>query len=947
MPLEEYRRKRDFSRTPEPRGGEGEQRGGAAPGTLFLGWDALPAGERFCVQMHRASRLHWDLRLEHNGVLLSWAVPKGPTLDPDQKRLAVHVEDHPIEYGDFEGVIPDGYGAGTVMLWDAGTREWEPETAADVDAALRKGDVKFILHGVKLRGRFALIHTGNRMGGNRGSENAWLLIKKRDEPAVPGWDAAASAWSVKTGRTLDEIAAGRGDKPGEIWRSDSEGDQLGPLIAPAPVGEMPRNVRPMLAERIERPFTADNWVWELKYDGVRALAAVRDGQVSLQSRSGRDETARYPELKAIGNALLLRDALVDGEIVAFTEDGKPSFERLQSRINVSKQADIIRAQGTAPVAYCAFDLLWAAGHDLRDLPLLQRKRALRAALRDVPGVLYVDHVEREGEAFFDAVKKQELEGIVGKQSESRYETGRRSRSWVKVKAWNTQDCVIGGFTEGRNTRGALGALVLGVYEQGERWPSPLQANAGVGDSPHRARQRPDEPRLVHAGQAGSGLDNATIRTLLDLLEPLRTDECPFDPCPQTLQPATWVRPELVCEVRFTEWTQAGTMRHPTFLRLRPDVQPRDCVRERPLDPAVVVGGDAAASGKNSRTAAARQRRVRSRAADAAPEATPNPATDDIPDCVPWNGPSPETQEAIERLYRCRPNDSWEFAGRTLKLTNLDKLFWPDDGLTKRDMIAFYARFADLLLPYLRDRPLSTQVFPDGINGKSFWRKDKPKHAPDWIVSWVYEGEDASKDWIIPEQPAVIPWVANAGVIDLHPWHSRYDAPYQPDWAVFDLDPFEPATFQDVVDIAKLVKAALDHYGLRGHCKTSGQTGLQIYVPIRRGPTYDVVRHWVEDVARTIGRVEPDRITWEWSVSRRAGKLRIDYTQNILNKTLAAPYSLRPAPGAPVSMPIAWEELDDPALRPDGWTIHTAEARVRAVGDLFRGVLRQDQDLPVR
>ncbi|HEV7678220.1 MAG TPA: DNA ligase D [Candidatus Dormibacteraeota bacterium] len=909
MALEEYRRKRDFRRTPEPQGGEGEQRPTTpAPGTLFPGWDALPAGERFCVQMHRASRLHWDLRLEHNGVLLSWAVPKGPTLDPTQKRLAMHVEDHPVEYGDFEGVIPDGYGAGTVMLWDAGTREWEPETAADVDAALRKGDVKFILHGVKLRGRFALIHTGNRMGGGRGSENAWLLIKKRDDEAVPGWDAADHAWSVKTGRTLEEIAAGKGAAAGEIWRSDRDGDQLGPLLAEAPEREMPRNLRPMLAERIERPFTADNWVWELKYDGVRALAAVGGGEVTLQSRSGRDETARYPELNALGRALLLRDALVDGEIVAFGEDGKPSFERLQSRINVSKPADILRAQQTAPVAFCAFDMLWAAGHDLRDLPLVQRKRALRAALRDVPGVLYVDHVERDGDAFFEAVKQQGLEGIVGKQSESRYETGRRSRCWVKVKAWNTQDCVIGGYTEGRNTRGALGALVLGVYD---------------GD------------RLVHAGQAGSGLDNATIRTLLDLLSPLRTQECPFDPCPQTMQPATWVRPELVCEVRFTEWTSAGTMRHPTFLRLRPDVQPRDCIRERPLDPSAVIGDAAAAPAP-----APRQPRAES----------PKPNTskaEDIPDCVPWSGPSAETQEAIERLYRCRPNDTWEFAGRTLKLTNLDKLFWPDDGLTKRDMIAYYARFADLLLPYLRDRPLSTQVFPDGINGKSFWRKDKPKHAPDWIVSWVYEGEDASKDWIIPTEPAVLPWVANAGVIDLHPWHSRYDAPYQPDWAVFDLDPFEPMTFKDVVDIAKLVKAALDHYGLRGHCKTSGQTGLQIYVPIRRGPTYDVVRHWVEEVARTIGRVEPDRITWEWSVARRTGKLRIDYTQNILNKTLAAVYSLRPARGAPVSMPIAWEELDDPALRPDAWTIHTAEARVREVGDLFRGVLRQDQDLPVR
>jgi bifunctional non-homologous end joining protein LigD len=304
------------------------------------------------------------------------------------------------------------------------------------------------------------------------------------------------------------------------------------------------------------------------------------------------------------------------------------------------------------------------------------------------------------------------------------------------------------------------------------------------------------------------------------------------------------------------------------------------------------------------------------------------------------------RDSLQRLANAKPNSTVEICGRPLKLTNLDKIFWPDDGYTKRDLIAHYVRFGELILPYLYDRPLSMQVFPDGITGPHFWRKDKPKHAPEWITSWVYEGEDAAKDWIIPKEIATLAWVANAGVIDFHPWHSRYDAPHQPDWAVFDLDPFEPATFRDVCDVAKLVKAALDHYGLRGLPKLSGQTGLQIYVPIRRGPTYDVVRRWVEDVGRAIGRVVPDRITWDWSVAKRTGKLRIDYTQNIINKTLAGPYAVRPAPGAPVSMPIAWEELDDPRLRPDGWTIRNAEQRVREVGDLFRGVLRQDQDLPV-
>ncbi len=923
MALEEYRRKRNFERTPEPRGGEGATRPaageatGAAPAVaraVPVEWDALPAGERFCVQMHRASRLHWDLRLEHAGVLLSWAVPKGPTLDNAVRRLAMHVEDHPVEYGDFEGIIPEGYGAGTVMLWDAGTRTWEPETAADVDAALRAGELKFVLHGAKLRGRFALVHTGARSGSG---ENSWLLIKKKGDEAVRGWDAGSpdNAWSVKTRRTMEEIAAGRGAHAEEIWRSGDE--QLVDLIGDAPRRQPPAELRPMLAERVDRPFTADGWLWELKYDGVRALVTVRDGAVSVCGRKGRDETARYPELRAVAGALLLRDAVVDGEIVAFGEDGRPSFERLQSRINVGRDVDVARAAASVPVAFAAFDLLWADGRDLRDLPLERRKRALRAVLRDAPGVVYVDHVENEGVAFFDAVKAQGLEGVVGKQAGSRYESGRRSRCWVKVKAWNTQDCVICGWTAGRGGRGELGALILGVYEA---------------------------DRLVHVGQAGSGLDGAMIRTLLDMLRPLRSDACPFDALPQIQERATWVKPEAVCEVRFTEWTTAGTLRHPTFLRPRPDVAPRDCARERPLDPAAVLGATAAVTAppRRPRRAAAVSPPQRDARAKRQPDAPAEPQ----PDCVPWPGPSPEIAESLERLAAARANATVEIAGRQLKLTNLDKVFWPRQGFTKRDLIAHYVRFGELILPYLRDRPLSTHVYPDGVDGPHFWRKDKPAHAPEWIESWRYEGDEAVKDWILPNEVATIAWVANAGVIDMHPWHSRYDAPYQPDWAVFDLDPFEPATFADVRDIGRLVKAALDHYGLRGYPKVSGQTGLQIYVPIRRGPSYDTVRNWVEEVGRAIGRVMPEKITWDWSVSKRTGKLRIDYTQNIINKTIAAPYAVRPEDGAPVSMPVAWEELDDPGLRPDAWNIRNAEARAREVGDPFRGVLRGDQDLPV-
>ncbi len=903
MPLEEYRRKRDFSRTPEPRGGEGVAGAAAAARAGHPGWERLPAGRRFCVQMHRATRLHFDVRLEHRGVLLSWAVPKGPTLDPEQRRYAVHVEDHPIEYGDFEGVIPSGYGAGTVELWDAGAYEWLRETAEDPEASLRRGDLKFSLDGVKLHGEFALVRMGGRGGRRRGAgvpeptaeeDRDWLLIKKRDAAVVPGFDAVRLDWSVKTGRSLAEIAAA---VDGDTW--DAAGLHPGTAAAPAtrtlaevlastPERRLPASLRPMLTVPVAEPFSRPGWLFEMKYDGVRALATLRDGGVHLRGRSGRDETGRYPELAALAGALRAREALLDGEIVALDGEGRPSFERLQRRINVTGARQVALAAAEVPASFAAFDLLHLDGHDLRDLPLSLRKRLLRDLLTESAEVRYADHVEEEGEALFAAIRERGLEGMVAKRGDSRYEGGRRSAAWLKVKAWCEQDCVICGLTAGRGGRtGSVGSLVLGVEDGG---------------------------LLVHAGQVGSGLDEAMIDLLRRRLEPLRTERSPFDAEPSIPQPVTWVRPELVCNVRFTEWTTAGTLRHPVFRGLRPDVRPEDCVRERALPASAVV-------------------------VDAAAPAPPAPSA---PDLDP--APGDEIEEALERLRGMGPDGAWEVGGRRLRLTNLDKVYWPEDGCTKRDMIEHYVRVAPVLLPHLRDRPVGMQVFPDGIHGKHFWRKRIPDHAPGWIRRWTWHG-DREVTYVIAEEVATLAWMANSGAIDLHPWHSRIDAPEQPDWAVFDLDPFEPATFDDIREVARLVKAALDHLGMRGLPKTSGQTGLQIYVPLRRGPDYAAVRGWVEEVGRAIGQVLPDKISWEWSVARRTGRIRIDYTQNIIGKTLAAPYSLRPAPGAPVSTPITWEELDDPGLRPDGWSIRTIHARLAAVGDLFAPVLEGGQDLP--
>jgi bifunctional non-homologous end joining protein LigD len=927
--LEEYRRKRDFSQTPEPSGDTRPEDG--RPTTE---WGALPHGRRYCVQMHRATRMHFDFRLEHNGVLLSWAVPRGPSLDPKARRLAVHVEDHPVDYGDFEGVIPSGYGAGVVLLWDIGTYEWTRESAEDFDASFRKGDIKFRLSGQKLAGEFALVkigERGRRYGGSSDGDKNWLLIKKRDEAAVEGYEALEHDVSVKTGRSLAQIAAEAGGDPRERRRAEpAQGARPAPGEAPA----FPPAPKPMLATPVDRPFSAAGWFFELKYDGARAMVSIAGRAARITGRSGRDETARYPELQSIAAAVRARDAVIDGEIVVFDDRGRTSFERLQARINLSRAADIARGARETPVAFAAFDIVELDGRDIMQTALRIRKKTLRDVLATSPGVLFADHIETDGEEFFRQVQRNGAEGIVAKRADSLYQPGRRSRDWLKIKAWHTQSCVIVGYTAGQGRRKEhLGALILAV-------------------------QGPNG--LVHCGQVGTGFDEKTLRMLLAELSKRRVDPSPLRVPPRTSEQATWVRPELVCEVRHAGWTSAGILRHPAFIGLRPDLTPADCVREQEESTEAVVN-DARREGerveRSSRRRAgpdserrvsrepsagrqSRSDRVASRPSrTSGTEATSPPSRPTGADAT-----TEGVEDALKRLRTLRSNDKWDIAGRRLALTNLDKVLWPADGITKRDMIDYYVRMAPYLLPYLRDRPLSMQVFPDGIDGKSFWRKDKPSYAPDWMDSWTYHGEK-TKTYIVVDEVATLAWVANAGVIDLHPWHSRIDAPDLPDWAVFDLDPFEPATFKDVIDIAKLVKAALDHFALQGVVKTSGQTGLQIYVPIRRGPNYDVVRRWVEDVGRSIGQVMPDLITWQWSVAQRAGKIRIDYTQNIINKTLAAPYSLRPALKAPVSTPIAWEELDDPLLLPDRWTIQTIGARVAEVGDLFLPVLAGDQDLP--
>ena len=905
--LSEYQRKRDFSKTPEPKG------------------TPEPSGQnRFVVQKHWATRLHYDFRLEMDGVLVSWAIPKGPTLNPAEKRLAAHVEDHPVSYYDFEGTIPKGeYGGGTVMIWDWGTFELEESTPAE---SLRRGEVKFRLHGVRLCGRYALVRTR--------SDKDWLLIKKKDECANPSFNIETFTTSVKTGRTKEEIEQGQ-DAVWSSRRAEGEGGLIN--LANAEKGPMPRSLDPMKAQLVDEAFEDDRWLFEVKWDGIRLVSFIDDGKVSLQTRAGRIVDAEYPQLQGISRLVNAGQAVLDGEVVVLDDEGRPSFQLLQNR-----------GKEPHPMQYVVFDIVYFDGQRLFKVPLEDRKRLLRDVVRDSTVLKYSDHVVGQGKAFFKAAEQKHLEGIVAKLRDSSYQPGVRSSAWLKIKAVLEQEVVIGGFTAPRASRKYFGALLVGVYEDG---------------------------KLVYTGHVGGGFDERTLAELSKLMKPLIVKQSPFSgPPPHANEKPTWVRPELVAEVKFAEWTRDGVMRQPVFLGLRDDVNPRDVHRELPRDagresaraeaaakPAARKPAAKSAKAKSTATATVKVAKrtstakrttasVRSRGRKPAAPAT------DAPD-TPLSKAAARiakqlgtdirgaTMAELTALDAIPKEDNWEIGGRTVHLTNLDKLLFPEDRYTKRDLIRYYVQVAPVMIPYYSRRPLSMNPHPDGIHGKSYWVKDKPDYAPDWIPTFRYQDQKSLKDWILIEEVATLAWLANHAVIDMHPWYSRVGKPEYPDWSVVDLDPAEGATFKDVIAVAKVLKSALDHLELKAVLKTTGQSGLHIYIPIERRYTLDESRGFVEKLAHMIAELMPDKVTEVWEVKRRTGKIRIDYTQNVINKTLAGPYSVRPAMRAPVSTPIAWKELDDPHLRPDRWTIKTLGDRLLEVGDLFHDALTLRQRLP--
>ncbi len=763
--LRDYKRKRDPKQTPEP---------------FTAG--SRPQGAIFVVQRHDARRLHYDFRLERDGALASWAVPKGVPLQPGQQHLAVHVEDHPLDYATFEGEIPKGnYGAGLIEVWDNGTYELVEEKPG--------GGLTVRLHGKRLQGTWALVPA--KLSGD---PKNWLIIRKRDEAAA-------------------------------------ERSHGGPYT-------------PMLATLAREIPCGDSWSFEVKWDGYRALAEVSGGEATLTSRNANDLTARFPGVaKELEKALKTPDCVVDGEVCALDDAGRSSFSAMQ------------QGEAGTPMVFYAFDVLEIEGEGLVDLPLVERRKRLERLLDRRNRTVRLSEAFDDGEALLEAAKQQQLEGVIAKRLDSRYVQGKRTRDWLKIKTHGRQEFVIAGFTKGTGRRAtSFGSLVL-------------------------AYQRGDE--LVYAGNVGTGFTGKEIEKLLDRLRPLKRPGSPFAVVPKMPKvrrsDVVWVEPELVCEIEFAEWTHDGRLRAPSYQGLRDDKSAAQVLRELP-------------------------------------------ATDRV-----------------------------EAGGKELKLSNLDKVFFPDERITKGDLLEYYRAVAPALVPHLKGRPFTMIRYPDGIEGKHFFQKDVPSHLPDWIPTHralvSTRERSTTKKWVnfaVVNDEAALLWMVNMGCIDMNAWYSRADRPDRPDFVLFDLDPSPDVGFAETVEVALLVKQALDAFGLAGFPKTSSADGIHVLVPIERRYTFEDTRRFAEVVAGAIARTNRGLATTEWTKSKRRGVL-IDSNQNGEGKTISSVYSVRPRPGAPVSTPLRWEELT-PDLDARAFTMDVVLDRIRKHGDLFEGLLTTKQRL---
>ncbi|QKT04279.1 DNA ligase D [Ectothiorhodospiraceae bacterium 2226] len=796
MGLEHYRRRRDFNRTPEPAG---------EPRAKQRGRPRAEPARQFVVQKHAARRLHYDFRLELGGVLKSWAVPQGPSFDPEVKRLAVRTEDHPLEYAEFEGTIPEGeYGAGTVMVWDRG--QWTPE--GDAEAGLAKGHLRFQLEGEKLRGAWDLVRMGGRAA--REDKENWLLVKVADDYAGEIDIAEAAPRSVVSARDLHAIAD----------------------HAPSARGEpLPERLAPQLATLVEQAPEGEGWLHEIKYDGYRVLCHVDGGTAQVFTRNGHDWTERFPAIARALAALPLQNAWLDAELVVFQDDGTTNFQALQNAMR----------RGTpATLSLCVFDLLFLNGEDLRGQPLLARKRRLQSLLQGARLPLrYSDHLQGHGGAFLEQACRLGLEGIVSKRAQRPY-VGRRTRDWLKIKCEHRQEFVVGGYTEPGGARKGFGALLLGVYE-GER--------------------------LRYAGRVGTGFDERRLQEVLARLQPLEVKAGPFDEAPPRIrQRVHWVRPVLVAEVSFTGWTAEGLLRHPVFRGLREDRPAGEVRRER---------------------------------AAPAPRSTGRPV-------------------------RRGADQGQRVAG--VALSNPDKVLYPGQDLSKRDLAQYYQAVADWLLPHAKDRPLTLVRCPEGQRKDCFYQKNATAGVSKALARVAIPHKGKTLEYLALRDLAGLIGLVQLGVLEIHVWGSRCDRVEHPDRLVFDLDPDEGLAWQDVVAAAQRVRARLADLGLESFLRTTGGKGLHVVVPLVRRHDWAEAKAFSKALAEDLVRLQPDKYTAKLAKRARKGKLFIDYLRNGWGATAVTSYSTRAWPGAPVAVPLAWEELSA-KLHPDAFNVHTVPARL--------------------
>ncbi len=826
MTLEKYKQKRKFNRTPEP-----------------AGEDSPRAGASFVVQLHRARRLHYDFRLEIDGTLKSWAVPKGPSLDPAERRLAVHVEDHPLSYADFEGVIPKGnYGAGAVIVWDRG--EWDADS--DLSAQYRKGKMKFRLRGEKLRGGWTLV----RMKSKGETADNWLLIKEKDEEArsEDEYDVTAELTeSVQTGRTLDEVEAGK--QPRSLARATRKQKST---FRSTPGESIPERIDPQLATLSPEAPEGEDWFHEIKFDGYRLLAFLNRGGVRLLTRNQNDWTARFPELAESIAKLDADSAVFDGEVVAIDQNGVSSFQQLQNAF---------RRKTTGKLVYQAFDILFLNGSDLRKNPLEARKKVLAdlMASADAARLQYSDHQIGSGPTFFKECCKLGLEGIISKRRDRPYRSG-RGHDWLKTKCLFREEFVIGGFTPPSGSRQGLGALLLGYFSS--------------------------DGELIYAGRVGTGFSDAVLRDLTKRLTARKIKANPFATKPEgTDRQTTWVRPDAVAQVEFSNWTGDNRLRHPSFQGLREDKPATSIVRQQ--------------NGNGPPTEIKTMKKSSSTKSKPAAEMT-------------------LSEEQLGQLADVR-------------ITSPGKILFKEPGITKLDLIRYYVEIADWILPQLIDRSVSLVRCPSGASGKCFFQKHAAAGTPEDVKRIPIQEKEGVEDYLMINDVRGLASIVQMGVLELHPWGSRIDRLEQPDRVIFDFDPDEAVTWSRVVEAALELKSFLEELGLTCFAKTTGGKGLHVVVPMTRRQDWEEVKTFSQRVAEEMVSASPDAYTATMSKKARTGKIYIDYQRNGRGATAIAAYSTRARPGAPIATPLFWEELPD-VESSQAFTISNIRERLRSLGE---------------